>query len=61
MNTTIFVVLALLLVGAVIFTLFLCNDYKKTGSISLMQYRLENSDSAIGDAMPYLKLTNEWE
>jgi hypothetical protein len=61
MNTAILVtVFGGLIVGAVILAVVVMQVLKRTDSIELVQGKLENSDSAIADAMPYLKITNEW-
>lgn len=61
MNVLLFVtVLGGLFVGAIILALIVSHALMKTDSIELVQGKLENSDSAISDAMPYLKITNEW-
>ena len=61
MNTVILVtVFGSLIVGAIILAVVVTQVLKRTDSIELVQGRLENSDSAIADAMSYLKITNEW-
>lgn len=49
-----------LIIGGIILTVVVSNMLKREGSFELVQGKLENSDSAIADAMPYLKITNEW-
>ena len=58
--TILAIVLCFLFWGVVLLAVFLVFEYKNMDSIVLVQYRLENSDSVIGDAIPYLKITNEW-
>ena len=53
-------VLGGLAVGAIILAIIVTSVLKKSDSIELVQGKLENSDSAIADAMSYLKITNEW-
>ncbi len=61
MNTVILVtIFGSLIVGAIILAVVVTQVLKRTDSIELVQGRLENSDSAIADAMSYLKITNEW-
>ena len=61
MNVTILAtVLIGLVIGAIILAVVVTWVLKKTDSIELIQGKLENSDSAIADAMSYLKITNEW-
>lgn len=54
------IVLGFLLVGAIILAVIVMRTLKSTDSIEIIGGKLENSDSAIKDAMPYLKITNEW-
>lgn len=61
MNTVVLAtVLGGLMIGAIILAIVVSQVLKRTDSIELVQGKLENSDSAIVDAMPYLKITNEW-
>lgn len=53
-------VLGGLVIGAIILAVVVTQVLKRTDSIELVQGKLENSDSAIADAMSYLKITNEW-
>jgi hypothetical protein len=54
------VVASILIVGAIIVGIISLQILKKADSIELVQGKLENSDSAIEMAIPYLKITNEW-
>ncbi len=49
-----------LLIGALVLFVVITISLNKSDSIELIQGKLENSDSAIADAMSYLKITNEW-
>lgn len=61
MNATILLtIMGGLLIGAMILAVIVTKILKKCNSIELVQGKLENSDSAIADAIPYLKITNEW-
>lgn len=61
MNTAILaIVFGSLIIGAIILAVVVTQVLKRTDSIELVQGKLENSDSAIADAMSYLKITNEW-
>lgn len=61
MNITILItILCSLVIGAILLGIIINYIFKKTDSIELVQGKLENSDSAISDAMAHLKLTNEW-
>ncbi|MDE6421664.1 MAG: hypothetical protein K2K87_14250 [Lachnospiraceae bacterium] len=61
MNTMILVILlGGLVIGAIILAVIITRMLEKSDSIELIQGKLENSDSAIADAISYLKITNEW-
>lgn len=63
MNITITIlinILCCLVVGAVLLAIIINYILNKNDSIKLVQGKLENSSSAISDAMVHLKLTNEW-
>lgn len=53
-------VLGGLIIGAIILAVVVTQALKRADSIELVQGKLKNSDSAIADAMSYLKITNEW-
>ena len=55
------IVFGSLLLGAIILGIIVSRALKNGKSIELVQGKLENSDSYIADAMPYLKITNEWD
>lgn len=60
MNISILVlVLGGLIIGALILLMVLLWKYKKMDSITLVQRRLENSNSDIVEAIPFLKITND--
>lgn len=54
------IVFGILVVGAVLAFIGIRIMFKNANTIELVQGKLENSDSAIADAMPFLKITNEW-
>lgn len=51
---------AILVIGGIILAIIVNIMLKKADTIELVQGKLKNSDSAIADAIPYLKITNEW-
>ena len=53
-------VLSGLIVGAIILAVVVTQTLRRTDSIELIQGKIKNSNSAIADAIPYLKITNEW-
>lgn len=53
-------VFAILIVGSILAAIGISLMFRKVDTINLIQGKLANSDSAIADAMPYLKITNEW-
>lgn len=61
MNMTMVVtVVASLIIGGIVLAIIVSRMLRKEDGIELVQGKLENSDSAIADAMSYLKVTNEW-
>lgn len=53
-------VVASLIIGGIVLAIIVSRMLRKEDGIELVQGKLENSDSAIADAMSYLKVTNEW-
>lgn len=61
MNMTMVVtVVASLIIGGIVLAIIVSRMLRKEDGIELVQGKLENSDSAIADAISYLKVTNEW-
>ena len=60
MNITVllYVIIALLLIGAIIVGVLLSRTFAKSPSIDLVQGRLKDEGDDIKDAMKYLKITN---
>lgn len=54
-------VLSGLIIGAIILAVIVAQTLRRTDSIELIQGKIKNSNSAIADAIPYLKITNEWK
>lgn len=53
-------VFGFLLLVAIIFGFIYMGYLKKKDDIEIVQGKLQNSDSSISEALPYLKITNEW-
>ncbi len=54
------IVFGILTIGAIILGIVVSKQLKNEHDIELVQEKLENSDLSIADAIPYLKITNEW-
>lgn len=54
------IVFGILGIGSIAFGTYLFYAFKKMDSITLVQGKLEDNGSDIQAAIPYLKITNEW-
>lgn len=55
------VVFGILVIVSILLAIIITKTLNSDKSINLVGRKLENSDSPISAAMPYLKLTNEWD
>lgn len=55
------VVFGILAIASILLAVIITKTLNRDNSVNLVGGKLENSDLPISDAMPYLKLTNEWE
>lgn len=60
MGLILLIVLGVLLVASIILAILVTKELNSDKNIELLGGQLENSDSLISDAIPFLKITNEW-
>lgn len=54
------IVFGVLAIAAIVLAVIVTKTLNSNQNINLVGGKLENSDASIGEAMSYLKITNEW-